>query len=131
MGLELWAVAGSAAILLVLIFAQQIYNDIKKGAPWALGNREDQDFNPTSARFERAVNNHMQNALIYMPLALVVVQQGLTNWWTALGGGLFLAGRIIHSVTYPFGITHIRSGGWILGVVGSVFVGWPLIAMLF
>ncbi len=131
LGPELFAVAGSAIIILVLIFAQQIYNDHQKGAAWALGNRDDQEFNATSKRFERAVGNHLQNVAIFVPLALVVTFAELTTWWTALGAWIFLAARIGHSVTYALGITHIRSFFWISGIVGSVFMAWPIAKALF
>ena len=130
LGMELAAVAGSALILLALIFAQQVYNDLQKGAAWALSNRDDQEFNATSARFERAVNNHMQNVLIFVPLALCVVLLDLTTGLTAIGAAVFLAARAGHSVTYALGVTHIRSGFWIAGIVGSVLTGWPLVGQV-
>jgi len=128
---EYWAVAALSFVLTALIFAQQIYNDVQKGAPWALGNRADQDLTERGARFDRAIRNHLENAAIYVPVALVVAGAGLASETTAIAALVFVIARAGHSLTYVLGITHIRSAFWIAGIISSVVAGWPLISQLF
>lgn len=130
MPLELIAVAATSMILLVLVFAQQLTNDIQKGAAWALSNRDDQTFSPLAARLARASQNHIENVALFVPVALAVVLLDLTSPLTAWGAGIFLAGRVGHSLSYGLGVAYIRSAFWMAGVAGTVMVGWPLIRAL-
>ncbi|WP_299623161.1 MAPEG family protein [uncultured Tateyamaria sp.] len=131
MTLELWAVAGLTAIWLLLVFGKQLYNDKAKGAAWALSNRDDQDMSPTSRRLARAAANHVENVVMFAPLATVLVVAGLNTSVTGIAALAFLACRAGHALTYALGVTHIRSGFWIGGVVATVVTGWPLIRALF
>ncbi len=128
---ELWAVAGLTAVWLLLVFGQQLYNDKAKGAAWALGNRDDQDMPATSRRLARATANHVENAVMFAPVALVLVMAGLNTGVTAVAALVFLALRAGHALTYALGITYIRSGFWLAGVAATVVTGWPLIRVLF
>ncbi len=128
---ELWAVAGLSALWLLLVFGQQLYNDKAKGAAWALSNRDDQDMPATSLRLARATVNHVENTVMFAPVALVLVMAGLNTGVTAVAALVFLACRAGHALTYALGVTHIRSGFWIGGVVATVVTGWPLIRALF
>lgn len=127
---ELWAVAGLSALWLCLVFGQQLYNDKAKGAAWALSNRDDQDMSPTSLRLARATVNHVENAVMFAPVALVLVLAGLNTAVTGYAALVFLGLRAGHALTYALGITHIRSGFWIGGIVATVVTGWPLVRAL-
>ena len=128
---ELWAVAGLTGVWLLLVFGQQLYNDKAKGAAWALGNRDDQDMPPTSRRLARATVNHVENAVMFAPLALVLVAAGLNTAVTGIAALVFLGCRAAHALTYALGVTHVRSAFWIGGIVATVVTGWPLIRALF
>ncbi|WP_415919946.1 MAPEG family protein [Tateyamaria sp. SN6-1] len=128
---ELWAVAGLSLVWLLLVFGQQLYNDKLKGAAWALSNRDDQDMSPTANRLARATVNHVENTVMFAPLALVLVVSGLNTGTTAVAALVFLVMRAGHALTYALGVTHIRSGFWIGGVIATAVTGWPLIRALF
>ena len=128
---ELWAVAGVSAIGLALVVAQQLYNDLAKGVAWALSNREDQDMPAASMRFDRAMRNHIENAALFIPVALAVALAGLGTQTTALAALAFVVFRAGHSLTYALGVTHVRSAFWIGGIVATVVTGWPLVTLLF
>lgn len=123
--------AGLSALWLLLVFAQQLYNDKAKGAAWALSNRDDQEMPATSLRLARATGNHIENVVMFVPVAVALVLAGLNTAVTGYAALAFLALRAGHALTYALGITHIRSGFWIGGVVATVVMGWPLIRTLF
>ncbi|MFL4472044.1 MAPEG family protein [Tateyamaria armeniaca] len=128
---ELWAMAGLSAVWVFLVFGQQLFNDKAKGAAWALSNRDDQDMPPTSQRLARATVNHVENAVMFVPVATALVVAGLNTSVTGIAALAFLAFRAGHALTYALGITHIRSGFWIGGMVATVVTGWPLIRAVF
>lgn len=127
---EYWTVAALSLLLAVLIFAEQLYNDLQKGAAWALSNRSDQAMTERGARFDRAIRNHLENAALYVPIALVVAAAGLSTSATAIAALVFVAARIGHSLTYVLGIIYIRSAFWMVGIAATVVAGWPMIAAL-
>ncbi|MEL6465029.1 MAG: MAPEG family protein [Pseudomonadota bacterium] len=127
---ELWAVVGLSAVWLLLVLSQQLYNDKAKGAAWALSNREDQELPVTSLRLARACTNHVENSVMFVPVALVLVIAGLNTGVTAVAALIFLVLRAGHALSYALGITHIRSGFWLGGIVATVVTGWPLIRAL-
>ena len=128
---ELWAVAGLSAVWLLLVCGQQLVTDLEKGVGWALSNRDDQEVSARSRRIARATANHVENVLMFSPLALVVVLSGMNTSVTGIAALVFLAMRAGHALTYALGITHLRSGFWMGGIVATVITGWPLIGALF
>lgn len=132
MAIELYAIAGNALLhFLLLFFAQQLYNDFKKGIDWSFGNREDQEFDAYSERVKRTIANHIENTVIFVPLALAVVVAKKTSWVTETGALLFVFSRLGYSIAYIAGIKYLRTFIWFGGVAGYWMVAWPFYAGLF
>ena len=127
---ELAVIAGLAAIQLVLIFVQQIHNDLDKGAAWALSNRADQAFSPFGARVGRALANHVENTVIFAPVALIVVIAELATPVTGIASLVYLGARVVYAASYVAGIIGLRSAAWFVGVFATVATGWPIIGAL-
>ena len=124
MTLELWTLLGSAAILWIAIFAQQLVLDITGGVQYALSNRE-QDHNfkgvtPLHGRLTRTVRNHMESLAIFTPLILIAAVAGISNIWTKGAAITFMISRALYLLFYAAGITPFRSFAWMIGFMFSV-----------
>lgn len=76
----------------------------------------------TTARMQRALNNHFE-ALITFTLAVVVVTlSGKSGTLTHLCAWTFLAARIAYVPAYWFGLRPWRSAIWALGFFASLIM---------
>ncbi len=119
MTLELWMLAGSVLLLFVLIMIQQLHTDVTIGAKYALSNREvPKPITGLSGRIDRTLANHKENLLLFAPIVLILATVGISTGVTRNGAILFLAARIVHALSYIFGLIPFRSVVWMLGIVG-------------
>lgn len=125
MTLELWVLFWSTALLLLLILISAAGNMRAMGPDWGVGNREEQASSAGWAgRAKRAYMNLLENLVIFGAFVLVAHLAGIHNSLTLWGAELFLVGRIVHAVTYLFGITFLalRTLGYFAGVIGCVLL---------
>lgn len=127
---ELFAVAANAALLLLIIVAQQLHHDVTRGVLWALRNREDEERTALGARIERTVRNHIESMAMFTATALALVAAEATTDATSLAAVTFVAFRALYAVAYIVGIPYLRSALWMGGIISLCVVGWPMAALL-
>jgi len=111
----------------VLMFAQALIPvmgaTLQVGLPKLAGNREDlPPLEGWAGRARRAHLNMLENLVLFAALVLVVHVAGKTNATTALGAQLFFWARLAYAVIYIIGIPWLRTGAWVVSVVGMILI---------
>lgn len=82
----------------------------KSNLAWGMGNRETSPSVPDwVGRADRAQRNHHDNLAMIAAVILIAQITGQTDGVTAIASIVILVSRLLHSLTYIFGITGIRS----------------------
>ena len=127
MSIELFAVAANALVLFALLSVQQLHHDFTRGLRWGLGNREEANESPLAQRIRRTIGNHIESAVIFAPLAVVVVVAEVSSGVSELGAVAFVAARAAYAVCYVAGVRGLRSVVWLASVAALWMVGWPIV----
>ena len=111
----------------VLMFAQALIPvmgaTLQVGLPKLAGNREDlPPLEGWAGRARRAHLNMLENLVLFAALVLVAHAAGKTNATTALGAQLFFWARLAYAVIYIIGIPWLRTGAWVVSVVGMILI---------
>ena len=130
MPVELKIAALGALLLFVHIFAATRFKTAQYGRKWNAGARDEAlpPPNAMTGRLMRAQANFQETFPIAIVALLGVVIAGLTNWWTALGGWIWLGARIVYLPLYAAGVPYVRTLVWAISAVGLGMVIWPLLA---
>ena len=123
MTIDLWLLTWSV----VLCFAQMSIAASGGTAVWGLpaaaGNREDVAvFTVWQGRAGRAHRNMLENLLLFAAVVVVAHVAGKANEMTALGAYIFFFARLAYAVVYIAGVPWLRTGLWVVSVVGIVIV---------
>jgi len=118
---ELQMVVYAALILIGLIAVQGSVGLMKNGLTWGLGNRETQgEETALRGRIKRAIANHMEAMLMFVPLASVVHMTGNSTKTTAMAATVFIIARLAYAVTYVLGIKVVRTLVWAVGLFATI-----------
>src|SRR3954469_10440439 len=128
MAVELKILALGALLLFIHIFAATRFKTAQYGRKWNVGARDEglPAPNPMTGRLVRAQANFEETFPIAIVALLGVVVAGRTSQWTALGGWIWLAARVVYLPLYGAGIPVIRTIVWTIGMVGLGMAIWPL-----
>ncbi len=127
MSYELWVLALSAVILLVL-YGMQGMDTVLNAPGWGLGARDaDREGSVFTGRARRTVRNHIEAIAVFAPLVLVAHMLGISNTLTIWGAGLFLGARVFYVPAYLLGIPYLRTLIWGAGYVGSAMIAWAVL----
>ena len=92
------------------------------------GNREGMpELRGWAGRASRAHRNMLENLVLFAALVLVAVAAGKTNGTTLLGAQIFLCARIVYALVYIAGVPWLRTGVWVVSVVGLAMIFLQLI----
>jgi uncharacterized MAPEG superfamily protein len=125
MTIELWAVAWTGLLLLVLILLSAVGNVQAMGNEWGIGNREvPAKGEGWAGRAKRAYMNLMENLVVFAAAVVPAHIAGVHTSLTVLGAQLFLIGRIVHAVVYLGGWTFLalRTLAYFAGVAGTIMI---------
>ncbi len=115
----LWAVALAFAQMLIAVSAATL----QVGLPALAGNRE--GLPPATGwagRAYRAHHNMLESLVLFAALVLVAVVTDRTNATTLLGAQLFFWARFVYAGVYLAGIPWVRTGVWLVSVVGLILI---------
>ena len=130
MPVELRIAALGALLLFIHIFVAVRFKTAQYGRAWN-GSARDEALPPPTAvtgRLIRAQANFQETFPIAAVALLGVVIAGRTSQWTALGGWIWLAARIVYIPLYWAGVPVVRTIVWTVSMVGVGMVIWPLLA---
>ncbi|MFD1105575.1 MAPEG family protein [Sphingobium olei] len=131
MPVELAILAWGMILLLVHIFAAAHVKTKQYGPKWNVGARDESlpPLNAVAGRLSRAQANYMETLPIAIVALIGVVVAGRTSEWTALGGWIWLAARVVYLPLYGFGIPVVRTIIFLSSLVGLLITLWPLLGV--
>src|SRR3954447_3199858 len=106
MPVELKILALGALLLFVHIFTATRFKTAQYGRKWNVGARDEALAapNPVTGRLIRAQANFEETFPIAIVALLGVVLANRTSEWTALGGWVWLAARVVYLPLYGAGV---------------------------
>ena len=111
----LWSVI--LAFVLIMIPASDALR--LNGVLPLFGNRGNlQPPSPWGGRAQRAAANMFESLPLFAALVLIAHVTGTSSPTTILGAQLFFWGRVAHAIFYLAGIPYLRTGAWVVAVVG-------------
>jgi uncharacterized MAPEG superfamily protein len=117
--LLVWSVALCVVQMLIAVCATLP----QVGLPTLAGNRDNMSAaSGVAGRALRAHYNMLENLGLFAALVLVAHVTGRANEMTALGAQLFFWGRLAYAVVYLVGIPWIRTGVWVVSMIGLVLI---------
>lgn len=115
----LWAVALTFAQMLIAVSGATL----QVGLPALAGNREGlPPFTGWVGRAYRAHHNMLESLVLFAALVLIAVVSGKTNATTLLGAQIFVWARLAYALVYLAGIPWLRTGVWLVSVVGLALI---------
>ena len=131
MTIELWVLLASAGARLVLPLGYGPGYARAVGAQTFRGNRANMPaVEGWFARAKRAHANLGENLVPFAAVVLVAHEAGVHSGWTRAGAVLFLVARIVHAVSYTAGFVPTRGPAYVAGLVGTLMVAAPVLALL-
>lgn len=114
----------AALLLLVHIFAAANARTNQYGVEWNMGARDEAmpPLNPKAGRLLRAQANFAETLPIAIIALLGAVVAGRTSEWTAIGGWIWLAGRVAYLPLYAMGIAKIRTLIFLVSLAGLAMI---------
>ena len=117
----------SLLVLAVLVFIAQVmiqgvFSNLEHKPKDLLGPRDDVTYGSLVQRAKRANQNMIEAMIMHAPLVLAVVLADRANEMSALGGWLFVAGRVVYAPLYWLGVPVLRTLAWLVGLAGTVLV---------
>jgi uncharacterized MAPEG superfamily protein len=129
--IELLMLAGSVGVLLVAIVVHAAAAVGQNGLAAQAGNRDGlPEPSPFVARAKRCVNNHIENLVMFAPLALIAAQQNILDQSTALAAMLFFGGRLAHAILYLLGVPWLRAGAFAVGLTGIAMMALSVLGVI-
>lgn len=130
MPVELRIAALGALLLFIHVFIAVRFKTAQYGRKWNIGARDEAlpAPNALTGRLVRAQANFAETFPIAIVALLGVVIAGRTSAWTAFGGWIWLAARLVYLPLYWAGVPVIRTIVWTIGMIGLAMVIWPLLA---
>ena len=130
MPVELKILALGALLLFIHIFTATRFKTAQYGRKWNVSARDDAlpEADVLTGRTMRAQANFQETFPIAIVALLGVVVADRTSQWTAIGGWIWLAARVIYLPLYAAGVPVIRTVVWTISAIGLAMVLWPLIA---
>src|SRR5262245_8132763 len=120
----LWAVALTFVQMLVAATGATL----QVGLPALAGNREGlATCTGWAGRAYRAHHNMLENLVLFAALVLIAVATNKTNATTLLGAQLFFWARLVYAAVYLAGIPWLRTGVWLVSVIGLVLIFLQLV----
>jgi len=98
------------------------------GLPTAAGNREGvPDLTGFAGRAKRAHLNMIENMVLFAALVLIAAVANKANATTAMGALVFFWARLVYAVVYLIGIPFLRTGVWLVSVIGMIMIALQLL----
>ncbi len=126
MTVELWMLFWAVVLTVVQVVVAVQLSNMQVGLSELAGNRDGFAPEGMAGRASRAHRNMLENLPLFAILVLVVHVAGLSNDLTALGAQIFVIARLVYAVIYIIGVPWLRTGIWLISVVGMVMIAWPI-----
>ena len=123
MSIEMKLLVWSVVLTLVQMLVAALGAQLKVGLPALAGNRENMPaLEGWAGRASRAHRNMLENIALFAALVLVAQVAGKTNATTALGAQIFFWARLAYAGIYIAGVPWLRTGAWVVSIIGLVMI---------
>ena len=123
MTMELKLLVWSVAFTVVMAVVAVLGALVQVGLPRLAGNRDDMpELSGWAGRAARAHRNMLESLVLFAALVLVAKTLNISNASTMLGAQLFFFGRIAYAVIYWIGVPWLRTGAWVVSIVGLLLI---------
>jgi len=123
MSIEMKLLVWSVVLTLVQMVVAALGAQMQIGLPPLAGNRENMPaLEGWAGRASRAHRNMLENIVLFAALVLVAQVAGKTNATTALGAQLFFWARLAYAGIYIAGVPWLRTGAWVVSIIGLVMI---------
>ena len=120
-----------ATILLALVNILWAGNVRTKqyGIEWNMGARDAEmpPLDPLAGRLLRAQANLYETLPLFFAATLGAAAAGHLGWKTQFGTGLYFFGRVIYLPLYAAGVPKVRTGVWMLAMIGLLLIVWAML----
>jgi uncharacterized MAPEG superfamily protein len=128
MSLELTLLIWSVGLAFVQMLVAVSGAILQFGLPDIAGNRE--NMAPATSwvgRAQRAHHNMLENLVLFGVLVLVTEVANKNNAMTGFGAQLFFWARVIYAIIYVIGLPWLRTGVWVISMIGLILIFLQLI----
>ena len=123
MSIEMKLLVWSVVLTLVQMVVAALGAQVSVGLPALAGNRENMPaLEGWAGRASRAHRNMLENIALFAALVLVAQVAGKTNATTALGAQIFFWARLVYAGVYIAGVPWLRTGAWVVSIIGLVMI---------
>jgi uncharacterized MAPEG superfamily protein len=128
MSLELTLLVWSVALAFVQMLVAVCGVALQFGLPDLAGNRENlPQLTSWAGRAQRAHRNMLENLVLFAVLVLVTEIANKNNAMTGYGAQLFFSARVIYAVIYVIGLPWLRTGVWVISMIGLIVIFLQLV----
>ena len=117
MTIELFCLSLFALVIVANILIQQLTSMFDFGLKPILGSREDVKFVGITGRLERAILNSIIAITLFAPSVIILRIVEVSTTQTVIAAQVFVAARVVYSISYALHIVLLRSAGWTIGLV--------------
>jgi len=122
--LLIWSV-GLAFVQMLVAVSGAI---LQFGLPDIAGNRENMaPATSWAGRAQRAHHNMLENLVLFGVLVLVTEVANKNNAMTGFGAQLFFWARVIYAIIYVIGLPWLRTGVWLVSMIGLILIFLQLV----
>jgi uncharacterized MAPEG superfamily protein len=126
---EIWWLAAVSLATALMWIPSTLALMREQGMTTALGNRDDLGaLSPWAARAKRAHENAVHNLVLFAAVVLAAHAAGATGAATATATMVYFWARIVHYLSYAFGVIGVRTLAFAAGWVATIRIGWAVVA---
>ena len=122
MTVELFCLGFFAIVIIISILLQQLSSMFNFGLKQILGSRENIQFTGLTGRLERSILNSVIAMALFAPSVIILALVNITTPQTVIAAQVFVIARLIYSISYGLNISFLRSAGWIVGLLCTLFL---------
>lgn len=128
-GAEMAAVAAAGGLVWASVLAQHLANVAARGSKYVVSDRS---VPPTMEGFygraTRTLSNNVESAAMLAPPALLLIALGFSNAATHLSALIYVAARVIFTLTYWLKVPVLRSLAWLTGMICCAIITYFAVA---
>ena len=122
MTVELFCLGFFAIVIIISILLQQLSSMFNFSLKQILGSRENIQFSGLTGRLERSILNSVIAMALFAPSIIILALVNITTPQTVIAAQIFIIARLIYSISYGLNISFLRSAGWIVGLLCTLFL---------
>jgi uncharacterized MAPEG superfamily protein len=114
---EIGSVVFAALLVWASALVQHVGNVVDRGVGYVMSDRSvAPDTSGFFGRATRTLANNIESALMYVPPTLLVIAQNKNSELTSYAACVYIAARLLFTLTYWLKLSKARSSSWAIGM---------------